>query len=142
MGLITLVQPDEQFWLLVAVDDNDPTEVKHKILDDQEPSTEELDGIWTAIRCRRQPADWFEDVKARHTTWKNDRSGRYEQTNWKAYRNEIVRHVVVEWRGIKGDPPCTDDNKGKLPQAVQLLVVGQSSGIVATPDRGELQKNS
>jgi len=42
MGLITLVQPDEQFWLMVAVDDNDPTEVKHKICDDHEPTAEEL----------------------------------------------------------------------------------------------------
>lgn len=142
MGLITLVQPDEQFWLMVAVDDNDPTEVKHKICDDHEPTADELDGIWTAVKCRRMAADWFEDAKTRHTSWKNDRSGRYEQTNWQAYRKEIIRHLVVDWRGIKGEPPCTDENKLKLPQAVQLLVIGQSSGLVTTPDRGELQKNS
>lgn len=142
MGLITLVQPDEQFWLLVAVDDADPTEVKHKILDDHEPTDAELDGTWTGIKCRRMAADWFEDVKTRHTRWASDRTGRYEQTNWQAYRKEIIRHIVVDWRGIKGGPACSDENKLKLPQAVQLLVIGQSSGLVTTPDRGEMQKNS
>lgn len=52
MGLITLVQPDERFWLLVSVDDADPTEIKHKIVND-EPSDDELskDG-WSAFECR------------------------------------------------------------------------------------------
>ena len=139
MGLITLVQPDERFWLHITVDDTDPTEIKHKITQD-EPNEGELNG-WSAIECRRMPADWFEDVKTRYTKWVNDRTGRYEQTNWQGYRKDIVKHLVVSWKGLNGSPACSDENKLGLPQAVQLLIIGQSSGMVAAPDRGVLQKN-
>jgi len=88
------------------------------------------------------PADWFEDAKTRYTKWVNDRTGRYEQTNWQGYRKEIVKHIVISWKGMSGNPPCTEENKLKLPQAVQLLVISQSSGLVSAPDKGELQKNS
>jgi hypothetical protein len=142
MGLITLVQPDERFWLLISVDQEDQTQITHKVLTD-EPSDGELktDG-WSAFECRRMPADWFEDVKTQHTRTKSDRSGRFEETNWKGYRKQIIQHLVVGWKGVQGNPACTDETKLQLPQSVQLLIIGQSSGLAAVPDRGELQKNS
>ena len=140
MGLITLVQPNETFWVLVAADDNDPTDIRHKISQD-EPTDKEL-ADWSALKCRRVSPDWLEDLKRQFTKWATDRSGRYEETNWKAYRHAAMKYILEDWKGMTGSPPCTDENKLMLPTSIQVLVIGQSSGVVTLPDRGELQKNS
>jgi len=139
MALISLIEPNETYWLMVSVDDADATELKHRVECDLNEA--DLQNGWSGFNCRRRTADWFEEIRKRHTKWTADRAGRFEETNWTAYRKEMLRELVTEWRGIPGDPPCTEENKQKLPQPVQLLIIGQASQRNAAPDRRELQKN-
>lgn len=139
MGLINLVEPEDAFWLMVSVDEEDSTQLTNKVEADL---PEDMVG-WSGFRCKRMSADWFDEIRTKHTRWTADRSGRREETNWKGYRHELMDKLVTEWKNIPGDPTCNRDNKVKLPQLVQLLIIEKCSQSMAMPqDRRELEKNS
>lgn len=138
MGLINLVEPEDAFWLLVSVDETDSTQLVSKVAAEV---PEDISG-WSAFLCKRMSADWFDEVRTKHTRWVADRSGRREETNWKAYRHELMDKLITEWRNIPGEPACTQEKKIKLPQLVQLLIIEKCSQSMALPEKGALQKNS
>ena len=137
MALINLVEPEDAFWLMVSVDDEDSTQLISKVLADL---PEDMIG-WSGFRCKRMSADWFDEIRTKHTRWVADRSGRREETNWRGYRHELMDKLVSEWKGIPGGPACDRENKMKLPQLVQLLIIEKCSQSMAMPERRELEKN-
>lgn len=138
MALINLVEPEDIFWLMVSVDQDDSTQMIHKAVAEL---PEDMGG-WSAFLCKRMGADWFDEIRTKFTRHVSDRQGRREETNWKSYRHELMDKLITEWKNIPGDPTCTRDNKIKLPQIVQLLIIEKCSQSAALPDRGTMQKNS
>lgn len=138
MGLINLVEPEDTFWLTVSVDEEDSTQLTSKMVSEL-PA--DLSG-WSAFLCKRMSADWFDEIRVRHTRRVADRTGGREETNWKGYRHEVIDKLISEWRNIPGNPACDRENKIKLPQLVQLLIIDKCSQSMAMPDKGTLEKNS